>query len=433
MEINSIKKKYEEFFLKPVMNEIAIKEGKGVRLIDVSGKEYIDFTSGFGVSLLGYNNEYTEYVHEAIQRQIRRIVHIPHYLYYSEPAIALAEKLAEISPGALKKTFLCNSGSEAVEGAIRTVRKYKNRFELLGLQQGFMGHSMGAVSLTGRSKDKRKIGPLLPGVYHIPAPYCFRCSLRQTYPGCNLACADYVEDFLEFGTSGNVAGLVIEPIMGHAGVVVPPDGYFSRIGEICRRHGIAVVADETLTGFGKTGKMFAVKHWEVEPEIMILGKALGGGFPLGAFIVTDDVASVFEFGDASSALGGNPVSCAASLATIDLIEKEALCEKSARLGDYLINELRHLEATSEAIGEVRGKGLFVGIEIVEGDNHDKAHQKAKQIKRLMQEGGFLLTVYGGSTIRLTPPLIIEQDHIDRFIEAFISVLKKVTGVQRDLH
>jgi len=431
MEMNSIKKKYEEFFLKPVMNEIAIREGKGVRLIDVSGKEYIDFTSGFGISLLGYNNEYTEHVNEAIQKQISRGVTFTHYLYYSEPAIALAEKLAEISPGALKKTFFCNSGSMAVEGAIRVIRKYKNRFELLGLQQGFMGHTMGAVSLTGRSEDKRNIGPLLPGVYHIPAPYCFRCSLRQTYPGCNLACADYVEDFLEFGTTGNVAGLVIEPIMGHAGVIVPPDGYFSRIGEICRRHGIAVVADETLTGFGKTGKMFAVEHWEIEPDIMILGKALGGGFPLGAFIVTDDVASAFEYGDASSGLGGDSVSSTASLTTIELIEKEALCEKAARLGDYLINELRHLEATSEAIGEVRGKGLFVGIEIVEGDNHNKAHQKAQQIKRLMQEGGFLLTVYAGSTIRLTPPLIIEQDHIDRFIETFISVLKKVTGVERD--
>lgn len=430
METNSIKKKYEDFLLKPVMDGIAIKEGKGIKLIDASGKEYMDFTSGFGVSLLGYNNEYTEFVNEAIQRQMRRIVHVPHYLYYSEPAIALAEKLAEILPGALKKTFFCNSGSEAVEGAIRTVRKYKNKFELLGLQQGFMGHTMGAVSLTGRSKDKRKIGPLLPGVYHIPAPYCFRCSLRHTYPGCNVACADYVEDFLKFGTSGDVAGLVIEPIMGHAGVVVPPDAYFSRIGAICRRHGIAVVADETLTGFGKTGKMFAVEHWELEPEIITLGKAIGGEFPLGAFVVTDNVASVFEFEDASSALGGNPISCTASLATIDLIEKEALCEKAARLGDYLIKELRHLEDISEMIGEVRGKGLFVGIEIVEGDNHDPAHSKSQQIKRMMIERGFLLTVYGESTIRLTPPLIIEQDHIDRFVETFSSVLKNMTSVDR---
>ena len=430
MEVNLIKKKYEEFFFKPVMNELEIRGGKGVRLTDASGKEYIDFTSGFGISLLGYNNEYTEHVNEAVQKEISRGVTFTHYLYYSEPSIALAEKLSEILPGALKKTFFSCGGTMAVEGAIRAIRKYKNRFELLGLQQGFNGHSMGAASLTGHSKDKRNIGPLLPGVYHIPAPYCFRCSLRHTYPGCNLACADYVEDFLEFGTSGNVAGLVIEPIMGHAGVVVPPDGYFSRIGEICRRHDIAVVADEILTGFGKTGKMFAVDHWEIEPDIMILGKALGGGFPLGAFIVTDDIASALEYRDASAGLGGDSISSTASLTTINLIEKEALHEKAARLGDYLINELRHLEATSEMIGEVRGKGLFIGIEIVEGDNHDKAHQKAQQIKRLMLERGVLLTVYAGSTIRLTPPLIIEQDDIDRFIETFSSVLKNVTGVDR---
>jgi len=424
---NPIKKKYEEFVLKPVMNEIAIREGKGSSLIDASGKEYLDFTAGFGVSSLGYNNEYTEYVREAVQRQISRIAHVPYYLYYSEPAIALAEKLAEITPGSLKKTFFCNSGSEAVEGAIRTARKYKKRFELLGLQRGFMGRTMGAVSLTGRSKDKKGVGPLLPGVHHIPAPYCLRCSLHKTYPICNIACADYVEDFLEYGTSGDVAALVIEPILGDAGVIVPPDGYFVRLEEICRRHDISIVVDETLTGFARTGRMFAIEEWEVKPEIMTLGKALGGGFPLGVFIVTGHVASVFEFEDFSSTIGGNPVACVAGLATIDLIEKEGLCEKAARLGEYLINELRNLESSYGVIGEVRGKGLIVGIEIVEEGSREPAPQKAQEIKRLMVERGFLVTVYGRSTLRLTPPLVIERKQIDRFLETFSTLLTQVTS------
>ena len=161
-------------------------------MFDASGKEYLDFTAGFGISILGYNNEYTEYVKEAIYKQIKVLIHNPHYLYYSEPAAALAEKLAELTPEGLTKTFFCNSGSEAVEGAIRTIRKFKTKFELLALQQGFLGRTIGAVSLTGRSEDKKDIGPLLPGVYHIPAPYCYRCSLNHRYPDCGIACADYI-------------------------------------------------------------------------------------------------------------------------------------------------------------------------------------------------------------------------------------------------
>ena len=427
MDSREIEKRYEEFILKPVANRIAIREGRGVKLFDTSGREYLDFTTGWGVSLLGYNNQYTDYVKEAVKKQMERITHLPHYLYYSEPAAALAEKLAEITPGSLRKTFFCNSGSEGVEGAIRTVRKYQGRFELLALQQGFMGRTIGAVSLTGLSKAKKRIGPLLPGVYHIPAPYCFRCSLGQKYPECQMACAEYVEDFLEYGTSGDVAALFIEPILGDAGVIVPPDGYFGRLVGICERHGISVVVDETLTGFGRTGRMFAIEHWAVKPEIMVLGKSLGGGFPLGAFIVTDKVAAGFEYEDFSSTMGGNPVACVAGLATISLIQKEGFCEKAAKMGEYLMQELRRLASTSPIVGEVRGKGLFVGVEIVEKEGKKAAPQKAREVKRLMLEKGFLLDIYGGSSLRLTPPLIIEREHIDHLIEGLSSVFGQVTS------
>ena len=422
-----IKQCYEEFILKPVVNPITIREGKGVKLVDASGKEYLDFTTGGGISILGYNNEYTDYVQEAARKQMKRINHIPHYIYYSEPAAALAEKLAEISPGPLKKMFFSNSGSEAVEGAIRTARKYKWRFELLALQQGFMGRTMGAVSLTGLSKNKKKIGPLLPGVYHLPAPYCLRCSIRQTYPDCNLACADYTEDFIEYGTSDNVASLIMEPILGDAGVIMPPDGYFERLVAICRRHDIALVMDETLTGFGKTGKMFASEHWGLEPEIMTMGKAIGGGFPLGAFIVTDRVAEVFEYEDFSSTAGGNPVACAAGLAMIEILQRERLCEKAAKTGVYLTEELQCLASDFPILGEVRGKGLFMGIEIVEGEEKRPSPQKAQEIKRRMVDRGFLFDIFGPSSLRLTPPLIIERQHVDSFVEALGLVLKEMNG------
>jgi len=422
----SLKKKYDAYILKPVIHKIAIKEGKGVKLFDTSGKEYLDFTAGFGVSLLGYANEYTEYVTEAISRQVNLLMHNPYYLYYSEPAAALAEKLAELTPEGLTKTFFCNSGSEAVEGAIRAIRKFKTRFELLALQQGFLGRTTGAVSLTGRSEDKKDIGPLLPGVYHIPTPYCYRCSLNHKYPDCRIACANYIEDFLEYGTTGNVAAFFFEPILGDAGVIIPPDGYFSKIVEIFQQKDIALVADETLTGLGKTGKMFAVEHWGLKPEILVLGKALGGGFPLGAFVVTREVAERFEYKDFSSTTGGNLVACAAGLAMIDVIEKENLLERAKKLGEYLINELETLKGTFNIIGDVRGKGLLIGIEIVDEESREPAPRKAVEIQSRLREQGTLLTIYGQSTLRLTPPLVIEREHIDYFIEALNFVLKKLT-------
>ena len=426
MDSTNINKYYDTFILKPVVNKITIREGKGIKLIDASGKEYFDFTAGGGVSILGYNNDYTEYVQEAAKKQMNRINHIPHYIYYSEAVAALAEKMAEIVPGSLKKIFFTNSGSEAVEGAIRTVRKYKGKFELLALQQGFMGRTIGTVSLTGLSKAKRKIGPLLPGVYHLPAPYCFRCSIRHHYPDCNLACVDYVEDFIEYGTSDNVAALIMEPILGDAGVIVPPDGYFEKLVTICQQKDIAIVIDETLTGFGKTGKMFASEHWGMEAEIMTMGKAIGGGFPLGAFIVTDRVARVFEYEDFSSTTGGNPVACAAGLAMIEVLQRERLCEKAAKIGAYLMDGLRHLSASFPLLGEVRGRGLLMGVEIVEGGQKKSSPQKTQEIKRRMVDKGFLFDILGLSSFRLTPPLIIEQEHIDSFIDNLGSVLKEMS-------
>jgi len=222
-----------------------------------------------------------------------------------------------------------------------------------------------------------------------------------------------------------VTALFFEPILGDGGAIVPPNGYFKKLIEICKRHSIAVVADEALTGLGRTGKMFAVEHWGIQPDIMVIGKSLGGGFPLAAFIVTDRIADVFEYEDFSSTTGGNPVACVAGLATIKIIQKEGLCEKVAKLGEYLINELRKLASTFAIIGEIRGRGLFIGIEIVEEESRHPAPQKTKEIKHLMVEKGFLLDIFGESTLRLTPPLLIEREHLDRFVETFSLVLKQV--------
>ena len=424
MNSEGIKSQYNSYILKPVIHPIVVQRAKGVSVYDVSGRGYVDFTAGFGVSLLGYNNEYTQYVNEAMHKQMARLVHATHYLYYSEPVAALAEKLAALTPGRLTKTFFCNSGSEAVEGAMRLVRKSQQKYELLALQQGFMGRTMGAVSLTGLSQDKQGIGPLLPGVHHLPAPYCFRCSLKHQYPECDIACAKYVEDYLEYGTTGSIAAFIFEPLLGDVGVIVPPDRYFAKMEALCRSRGIAMVADETLTCLGKTGMFFAVEHWKLEPDILILGKALGGGLPLGAFIVTPEIADVFEYSDFSSTLGGNPVACAGGLATIEVIERENLLARATELGEYLLAELRRLKNRFDCIGEVRGKGLLIGIEIVKPGSYNPASSEAMRIQDALRDNGVLLTVYGPSTLRISPPLVIERTDVDHFISALQTILSQ---------
>jgi len=422
MHSDGVKRQYNSYILKPIIHPIVVQKAEGVRVFDASGRGYLDMTAGFGVSLLGYNNDYTDHVFEAMRKQMARLVHATHYLYYSEPVAAFAEKLAIMTPGRLKKTFFCNSGSEAVEGAMRLVRKSKRKYELLALQQGFMGRTMGAVSLTGLSKHKQGIGPLLPGVHHLPAPYCLRCSMKHQYPECDIACAGYIEDYLQYGTADSVAAFIFEPLLGDVGVITPPDGYFAEMEKLCKNHGIAMVADETLTGLGKTGKFFAVEHWNLEPDILILGKALGGGLPLGAFIVTPEIADVFEYSDFSSTLGGNPVACAGGLAMIGIIERENLVDRAAILGKYLLEELARLETEFNCIGEVRGKGLLIGIEIVKPGSNDPASSEAVRIRDALRDKSILLTVYGRSTLRISPPLVIERTDIDGFLSALHATL-----------
>jgi 4-aminobutyrate aminotransferase-like enzyme len=425
MSFSSIQKRYSSHILKPVVNKISLVSGKGVHVFDDAGNSYLDFTIGGGISLLGYNNRFTKRVQSAILAQMERMPHIPHYIYYSEPAAALAEKLADIAPDGLNKMFFCNSGSEAVEGAIRTVRKFKKKFELLALQKGFMGRTMGTVSLTGLSRAKKGIGPLLPGIYHLPAPHCRQCSLNHTFPTCELACARYLEDFLDYGTSGNVAALIAEPILGDAGVIVPPPGYFGVLANICRCHDIAFVADETLTGMGRTGKMFGIEHEPIHPEIMTVGKAVGGGLPLGAFIVSERVAEIFEYDDFSSTAGGNPMACAAGLTTIELIESEGLLLNADSMGAYLMSGLKQVASVSGFIGDVRGRGLLLGFEIVDPETGLSSAQLAGAVKEELVAQGFLLDIFGVSSIRLTPPLIIAQKHIDKLLDRLAKIFNRL--------
>ena len=412
--------KYTKFLLKSVVEPIVAAEGKGIFLKNLVGKEYIDFSTGYSVMALGYGNPS---IRIKITEQLMKLEHCCHYLYYSIQAANFAEKLYEITPGRLRKSFLCNSGTEAIEGTIRLARKYTKKHEMFSLYRGHHGRSMGAASVTGNFIEKKGMGPYLSGVHFLPPPYCYRCSLRQTYPECDLACAKLFEEAIKYGSSNDVACIILEPIMMDV-TIVPPDGYLREIARICNDYNILLVADEVQSGLGRSGKMFAIEHWGIEPDIMALGKALGGGLPLGAYITTEEVADAYEQMDYASSCGGNPLACAAGLEMIDII-KNGLVENASRVGKYFLNRLWELKNVHKSIGDVRGKGLFIGLELVR-DQKTKAPaiQEAETAKNRLREMGLLL-IRNESTFRILPPLIVKKEEIDQAVDLIDEVLMEI--------
>lgn len=417
MNLKIIREDYAANILKPVMSPFEIVKGKGCHIYDASGRQYLDMVSGFGVSPFGYGTPQSESVKTAMINQMDAFIHIPYYLGYNRVAADLASTIASIVPSSVKKMFFCNSGSEGVEGAIRVIRKATGKSELISPHMSFFGRTVGAANLTGLSQDKKGV-PLLPGIHHIPAPYCYRCSFRQKYPECNLACARYLEDVLKFSSGGDVAALFVEPILGDVGAIVPPDGYFDTLISICKKYDIALVVDETLTGLGRTGKMFASEHWGLEPDILILGKALGGGLSLGAFVVSEKIAQCFESTDFSSSGGGNSTACAGGLSMIEIIRSEKLCENVHEVGKHLLLHLKEMQKSFPVIGDVRGRGFLLGIELIDEKTGNPGKDIAQKIKSILQEKGAIVTVYGDSTIRLTPSLNFSKDNADEFLEIF---------------
>lgn len=298
------------------------------------------------------------------------------------------------------------------------------RYEVIALFRSHHGRSMGAATLTGNWKEKKGMGPYVPGVVHAPAPYCYRCSLRQKYPECGIACAEYINDLIDHATSNDVGALFIEPVMTDV-VIVPPSEYFESIKKICRDRELLLVVDDVQTGFGRTGKMFAFQHWNLKPDIVTLGKAMGGGLPLGAFVATAAVSSSFEDLDFASSCGGNPVACAAGLEMIKTIQDEDLSERSRKLGDYFVSRLIELAKKHDCIGEVRGKGFIIGLELVKDQKtKEPAYKEALKTKKRLREDG-LLVVLNESTLRILPPLIAEEKHIDSAVDRIDKVLARI--------
>jgi 4-aminobutyrate aminotransferase/(S)-3-amino-2-methylpropionate transaminase len=388
---------------------ITVERGRGAELWDVDGKQYLDCFAGISVVSTGHSHPR---VVEAAREQMERFIHCGTYLYQVPVVGELAARLAAVTPGTLEKTFFSNSGAEAVEGALRLARAFTGRTEFIALETGFHGRTNATLAVTGNRKRKQHGGPYLGGVAFAPAPHPTRC--RVCGGRCTLRCADAVEDVINYHTSGNVAAFIAEPVLGEAGIIVPHPDYFRRVKEILDRHGILLIIDEVQTGFGRTGRMFGIEHFGVEPDIMTLAKGIASGFPLGGFIARPEIADSFQPGEHLSTFGGNPVACAAAVATLQVIEDEGLCENSARLGEWLLGRLEVLSTRHATIGEVRGKGLMVGLELVEDrDTMAPAAQLAVRVRTACRERGLIVGIGGffGNVVRIQPPLVITQEQL----------------------
>ncbi len=400
---------------------LAVKSGFGTALEDMDGNVYLDFTAGIAVCATGHCHPR---VVAAIQQQAARLLHICGADFYYPPLRDLARKLAQIAPGdSPKRVLFTNSGAEAIEAAIKLARYHTRRQHIIAFHGAFHGRTMGALSLTAsKVTQRRRFEPMLPEVTHVGYGNCFRCPYNLSYGTCGIECVTYLEKlFKSMLPAEEVAAIIVEPIQGEGGYIVPPPEYHRDLKALADRHGILYVVDEVQSGMGRTGKMFAIEHWGVEPDLICLAKGLASGMPLGALIARAEFMD-WEKGSHASTFGGNPVSCVAALETIALLEEE-LIANAAVVGSYLMLRLRELHTRHRLIGDVRGLGLMVGVDLVKDQSlKTPAVVERDAVLQSCFQRGLLLLGCGESTIRLCPALVVTRDEVDTALKILDAAL-----------
>ncbi len=405
---------------------LVIDKAKDCWVWDVDGKKYLDFSSFIAVSNVGHSNPE---VVKAVKEQADKCLHNAGTDFYNELEVKLARELNKITPGDFaKKVFFTNSGTEAVECAFKLARWYKKRHRMIAFLDSFHGRSMGSLSLTASKIMQRDhFSPLVPGVTHIPFAYCYRCAFGKEYPMCNMECLKYLEDEIltTIVPPDEVAAVVVEPIQGEGGYIFPPKDYHKRLQKICKKYRFLYIADEIQTGFGRTGYMFASEYFGVKPDIICLAKGIAAGPPLGACIAKKEIMS-WPPGAHASTFGGNPISCAASLASINYIKKKNLCRNAEKLGKIGLKFLKDVKEENEIVGDVRGLGLMLAMELVK-DRKNKTPAKKETYKVLNHafRKGLILLSCGVSTIRIIPPLTIIKEDFEKGLDILESVIKKI--------
>lgn len=426
---SDVTSRYEQYIM-PIWKDlnVPIRRSEGCFVEDFDGDEYLDAFSGIAVTNAGHRNEA---VTDAAKEQLDSFVHGCSYIHPHKPIADLGERIAEITPGELDTSFFCNSGTEAVEGAIKLARKYTRSKEVIALEMSFHGRTLGSLALTGNKSYKQGMAPTINDVTHVSPPYAYRCQRCSGGP-CTSACADSLEQVIATHTSGDLAAVVVEPILGEGGIIVPPHGWLERLREITHDHGGLLIVDEVQTGYGRTGSMWACDQFDVVPDIMPQAKGIANGLPLGAFTAKSDIANAFDAGDHLSTFGGNPVACAAALETINQLE-DGLIRNASTQGDWLSNRLAALDDRFDVVGETRGMGLMHGVELVDPDAEgprgvslQPAPSLAKHVGQRIREEHNVIIGVGGfykNVMRIQPPLSISRTQLERAVDALESALE----------
>ncbi len=404
---------------------IVADEGQGCYVKDVDGNVLLDLSSGMFVLNYGYSHPRLV---RAVERQVAKLTHFAGTDFYYEVQVELAERLVKITPGkSSKHVYFGNSGAEAVEAAFKCVRWHTRRPRMIAFTGGFHGRTFGALSLTSNLKYTKFFAPLVPGVSFMPFPDPYRPPLGGDPSECAHKCIEYIRDSL--GTSippKEVAAIITEPIQGTAGYIIPPPEFYPMLKELCEEHDWIFIADEIQTGLGRTGKMFAMEHWGVVPDIVCVAKALAGGMaPIGAMIGNAEVMD-WEPGAHASTFGGNLTACAAALEGLKILEEQKLVKRAAKLGDLALKRLQELKEESKLVGDVRGKGLLLAVEMVKDKNTKEPAVKERNM--VVQEAlnrGLIVFRGGKSVIRIAPPLIIRQREFELGLDIFEEALREV--------
>ncbi len=407
-----------------LFSRLVVKEAKGVWVTDLDGNRYIDFTAGIGVGSVGHAHPH--YV-KTLSDQIARA---NFGSFCSENRVEFLRLLTSMTPEGLDAVQMYSGGAEAVEAALRLAKSVTHKYEFAGFWGGFHGKTGGVMGLLGDTSFKAGLGPIMPGIY-LPGPYayCYRCSFGLSHPECGFACLEWFREGLKRQSTHNIAGILVETIQGTAGNVVPPKGYIKAVQEMCREFEALLIADEMITGFGRTGRTWGVDRDGIVPDVMTLGKGIGGGFPMSAIASSMEAASAKPFGNpsgSSSSYGGNPMAAAAGRAVLEIIREEKLIENSRKVGAILKDKLLELQEHCGIIGDVRGEGLMIGVELV-ADRKSKEPLDKKLTRRLFHEclDRGLISMCYGYNIRINPPLIISEDEALQGVEALAGALKVI--------
>jgi taurine--2-oxoglutarate transaminase len=445
LELNELYQDAEKYLLKPWLTrgipdvEPLITNGEGARFQDARGKKYLDFLSQLFNVNLGMKHPN---VVEAIKEQVERVNYTKN-TFLNKPKIQLAKKLANVTHPDLTKTFFSNSGTEANEAAFKIARSFTNRHKIISFWNAYHGSTYASMTAGGVASNRNPYEPLVPGFYHVPTPYCYRCYFGLEYPACSLRCAKFLEDTIKFQGSDAVAAFVADPVIVAAGAIIPPNEYWPIVKEICDKHDVLLIFDEVIAGCGRTGKLFAYEHWSMVPDILTLAKGISNAsVPLGATIlskkITDHFTEAKNFPHGIT-YSGHALACAAGLAAINTYIEDKIPENAAKVGRYFLESLKGIQDRHKSVGDVRGLGLIVGVEFVKDKEtkeplvHEDPDAPLEErpivmlSDRCLKEGLLIMPAMSGANIRMAPPLIITEEDVDEandILERQISAIEK---------